>query len=168
LRDAGTPKASSVCIGPAGEKLHRMACIVTEDEKTRTFGRGGSGAVMGSKNLKGVVILGNHEILSPTRHCLSRLKPPSEKMSTNRPSGQQNVAVSEREGHQLPKRTRNPSDPELADRHVCRCQGVDLTELEQVWPAKTSRAVLTASIPVVMLPRSIVALLKGNGGRTGL
>ncbi|MGQ4914672.1 MAG: aldehyde ferredoxin oxidoreductase family protein [Candidatus Asgardarchaeia archaeon] len=42
-------------IGPAGEHLVRMAAVVTEE---RTFGRGGAGAVMGSKNLKGFVIGG--------------------------------------------------------------------------------------------------------------
>ncbi len=41
------------CIGPAGEKLVRYANITTD---RRSAGRGGSGAVMGSKNLKAVVI----------------------------------------------------------------------------------------------------------------
>ncbi|MCX6233946.1 MAG: aldehyde ferredoxin oxidoreductase family protein [Bacteroidetes bacterium] len=40
-------------IGPAGEKLSKIACIGVD--KHRQYGRGGSGAVMGSKNIKAVV-----------------------------------------------------------------------------------------------------------------
>jgi aldehyde:ferredoxin oxidoreductase len=43
------------CIGPAGEKLSRLACIVNE---RRVVGRRGLGAVMGSKNLKAVALRG--------------------------------------------------------------------------------------------------------------
>jgi aldehyde:ferredoxin oxidoreductase len=46
-------------IGPAGEKLVRFSGILTEN---RIFGRGGAGAVMGSKNLKAVVVKGTKEI----------------------------------------------------------------------------------------------------------
>jgi aldehyde:ferredoxin oxidoreductase len=41
-------------IGPAGERLVRFACWVNEND--RAAGRGGTGAVGGSKNLKAVVI----------------------------------------------------------------------------------------------------------------
>ena len=44
------------CIGPAGEKLSRMACIVNE---RRVAGRKGLGAVMGSKNLKAIALRGD-------------------------------------------------------------------------------------------------------------
>jgi aldehyde:ferredoxin oxidoreductase len=43
------------CIGPAGEKLAKIACIVNE---RRAVGRKGLGAVMGSKNLKAIAIRG--------------------------------------------------------------------------------------------------------------
>lgn len=45
------------CIGPAGENLSKIACIGVD--KHRQYGRGGVGAVMGSKNLKAVVVDGN-------------------------------------------------------------------------------------------------------------
>lgn len=54
--DSGYPRASVLAIGPAGERGALLAAIVTEGERCRTFGRGGPGAVMGSKNLKGVVL----------------------------------------------------------------------------------------------------------------
>jgi aldehyde:ferredoxin oxidoreductase len=44
------------CIGPAGERQVPMACIVNE---RRAAGRKGLGAVMGSKNLKAIAVLGD-------------------------------------------------------------------------------------------------------------
>jgi aldehyde:ferredoxin oxidoreductase len=49
-----------VSIGPAGENLVTYACALTD--KTHIAGRGGIGAVMGSKNLKAVVVNGNKSI----------------------------------------------------------------------------------------------------------
>ncbi len=49
---------SVMCIGVGGETKIAFACILNEDD--RASGRGGTGAVMGSKNLKAVVILGKH------------------------------------------------------------------------------------------------------------
>jgi len=48
------------CIGPAGEKLSKLACII--NDKHRAAGRSGVGAVMGAKNLKAVVVKGNEGI----------------------------------------------------------------------------------------------------------
>ncbi|MEM1550945.1 MAG: aldehyde ferredoxin oxidoreductase family protein [Candidatus Bathyarchaeia archaeon] len=47
-------------IGPAGEKLSRIACII--NDKTRAAGRCGLGAVMGSKNLKAVAVRGTKDV----------------------------------------------------------------------------------------------------------
>ena len=49
-------RISVASIGPAGEKMVRFANIVNN---RRCYGRGGAGAVMGSKNLKAVVLRGN-------------------------------------------------------------------------------------------------------------
>ncbi len=51
------PDAKVACIGPAGENLVLMAAIM--NDKHRAAARSGVGAVMGSKNLKGVVVLGS-------------------------------------------------------------------------------------------------------------
>ena len=48
-----------LCIGPAGENLSRMAAIMNDRE--RALARGGPGAVMGSKNLKAIVVAGTHK-----------------------------------------------------------------------------------------------------------
>lgn len=44
-----------MCIGPAGERLSKLACIINE---RRAAGRKGLGAVMGSKNLKAIAVRG--------------------------------------------------------------------------------------------------------------
>ncbi len=50
-------------IGPAGEKAVRYASILNDGRDARAAGRGGAGAVMGSKNLKAIVVHGNQEVL---------------------------------------------------------------------------------------------------------
>jgi len=56
-----------LCIGPAGENLSRIAAIMNDGQ--RSAARGGPGAVMGSKNLKAIVVEGKHrpEILDEER-----------------------------------------------------------------------------------------------------
>jgi aldehyde:ferredoxin oxidoreductase len=55
---------SVVAIGPGGENLARFACVISigYNEAPRAAGRTGMGAVMGSKNLKAIVIHGSHRI----------------------------------------------------------------------------------------------------------
>lgn len=50
-------------IGPAGEHLSAMACINVDS--FRHFGRLGSGSVMGSKNIKGIMLMGNGIFSAP-------------------------------------------------------------------------------------------------------
>jgi aldehyde:ferredoxin oxidoreductase len=52
------PKISVMCIGPAGEKLVKIATVMSEH---RAAGRCGAGAVMGSKNLMGIAVKGSHQ-----------------------------------------------------------------------------------------------------------
>ena len=55
-------KAYVAAIGPAGEHLSRMACIIAGGNEARAVGRGGMGAVMGSKNLKAIAMRGEEKI----------------------------------------------------------------------------------------------------------
>jgi len=57
LREEAGKKAQVACIGPAGEKLSLIACVM--NNKGRAAARSGLGAVMGSKKLKAVVAKGN-------------------------------------------------------------------------------------------------------------
>jgi|WetSurMetagenome_2_1015567.scaffolds.fasta_scaffold18181_3 aldehyde:ferredoxin oxidoreductase len=60
-KEIGLPEIHVAAIGPAGENLVRYACI--SSDLYRQAGRGGAGAVMGSKNLKAIAAKGNGAIL---------------------------------------------------------------------------------------------------------
>lgn len=56
-----TPERSKfLSIGPAGERLSLMACIMNDTH--RAAGRTGVGAVMGSKNLKAIAVRGTNKV----------------------------------------------------------------------------------------------------------
>ena len=62
LREETDPKAQVACIGPAGENLVRVAGVMTGGQShNRAAGRGGMGALMGSKNLKAIVVRGRQK-----------------------------------------------------------------------------------------------------------
>lgn len=61
LKAATDEEAKVACIGPAGENMVKFACILNEYH--RAAGRSGVGAVMGSKNLKAVVVRGTGGIV---------------------------------------------------------------------------------------------------------
>ncbi len=54
--ELGDPGVRVALIGPAGENLVRGACLIVD--RARAAGRGGAGAVMGSKRLKAVAVRG--------------------------------------------------------------------------------------------------------------
>ncbi|MDH5403013.1 MAG: aldehyde ferredoxin oxidoreductase family protein [Candidatus Heimdallarchaeota archaeon] len=58
--DSEGENVETACIGPAGEHLVRMACII--NKKKNSASRGGLGAVMGSKQLKAIVARGTGSI----------------------------------------------------------------------------------------------------------
>jgi aldehyde:ferredoxin oxidoreductase len=60
LGDAGNRRARVLCIGPAGENRVRFAAVM--NDRNRAYGRGGPGAVWGSKNLKAVRVSGQRKI----------------------------------------------------------------------------------------------------------
>ena len=59
-KDFGDATLHAISIGPAGENLVRGACVI--QDKGRAFGRCGTGAVMGSKNLKAIIAKGTGAI----------------------------------------------------------------------------------------------------------
>jgi len=52
-------KSAGMVLGPAGEKGVRFSCIQVDG---RSMGRGGAGAVMASKNLKGILVCGSGQV----------------------------------------------------------------------------------------------------------
>ncbi|PKM69730.1 MAG: aldehyde ferredoxin oxidoreductase [Firmicutes bacterium HGW-Firmicutes-19] len=63
LKEEYGKNASVLNIGPAGENLSLLACIINEAD--RAAGRTGVGAVMGSKNLKAVVCSSKRTVVEP-------------------------------------------------------------------------------------------------------
>jgi aldehyde:ferredoxin oxidoreductase len=59
-QELGDNTVKTACIGPAGEKMVSYALI--NCEYNRHAGRGGAGAVMGSKNLKALVLRGSQAV----------------------------------------------------------------------------------------------------------
>ncbi|MBW2058031.1 MAG: aldehyde ferredoxin oxidoreductase family protein [Deltaproteobacteria bacterium] len=69
------------CIGPAGENRVPYACIITE---RRALGRGGAGAVMGSKNLKALVVEGRKRTpVADQRRLKDSFRRAMEELGTN-------------------------------------------------------------------------------------
>lgn len=60
LEKAHGDKARILAIGPAGERLSLLAAIM--NDRWRAAGRSGVGAVMGSKNLKAIVVRGSGKV----------------------------------------------------------------------------------------------------------
>jgi len=59
-KDLGDKSVKIASIGPAGENLVRFACVVNDGY--RMAGRGGVGAVMGSKKLKAIAVRGSSRV----------------------------------------------------------------------------------------------------------
>ena len=68
------PKARAAVIGPAGERHVRFAAIMQGGRThNRTAGRGGMGALLGSKHVKGIVVYGSDRVKSQQRDQLREL-----------------------------------------------------------------------------------------------
>ena len=59
-RELGDERVRTAQIGPGGENLIRYACII--NDLRGSAGRGGLGAVMGSKNLKAIAVRGHRQV----------------------------------------------------------------------------------------------------------
>jgi aldehyde:ferredoxin oxidoreductase len=53
------PRCAIACIGPAGERRVLLSGVMVDGRSARAAGRGGMGALMGSKNIKAVVVAGH-------------------------------------------------------------------------------------------------------------
>ena len=60
LKEKHGKKTNIACIGPSGEKLSLISCVI--NDKGRAAGRSGLGAVMGSKKLKALAVLGDMKV----------------------------------------------------------------------------------------------------------
>jgi aldehyde:ferredoxin oxidoreductase len=67
----GAPNVRVAAIGPAGENQVRFACVVNGLKHTN--GRGGMGAVMGSKNLKAIAVRGSRPVPFKDKDVLKQM-----------------------------------------------------------------------------------------------
>jgi len=68
----GNDKYQIACIGPAGEKLSLISGVITD--KGRAAGRSGLGAVMGSKKLKAIAVLGERKTEIAEEQLFSKIR----------------------------------------------------------------------------------------------
>ena len=64
-------KVAVACIGPAGEKLSLISCVM--HDKGTAAARSGLGAVMGSKKLKAVAVMGTKEVPVPDKDRVAQV-----------------------------------------------------------------------------------------------
>ncbi len=70
-QELGDNRLGIALIGPAGENLSNMAAVMNDTH--RAAGRGGSGAVMGSKKLKALVVRGKQKIEVKDKDAIIRM-----------------------------------------------------------------------------------------------
>jgi len=121
LRKETDPRAQVACIGPAGENLVRMAGVMAGGQPhNRAAGRGGMGALLGSKNLKAIVVRGYEKPAAPdparfravVREANSFIRQRSEGLSLTGTAG--GVPATERLGDLSLKNWQEGSWPEGA------------------------------------------------------
>ncbi|MBI3016048.1 MAG: aldehyde ferredoxin oxidoreductase family protein [Candidatus Tectomicrobia bacterium] len=84
-RESGFRDQETVVIGPAGEKLVRFAATISGGPNHRSFSRGGSGAVLGTKKLKGFVICGDGVIPAKDPQALMKALAEMIEMASRHP-----------------------------------------------------------------------------------
>ncbi len=70
--DENEPKMRVICIGPAGENLVAFSCPTADSH--RNPGRGGLGAVFGSKNLKAIAVKGSTRPTNGNQEKIEKLR----------------------------------------------------------------------------------------------
>ncbi|MCP4154826.1 MAG: aldehyde ferredoxin oxidoreductase family protein [bacterium] len=71
VESSGDKHTKVACIGPAGEKLVKLAAIM--NDKYRAAGRNGVGAVMGTKNLKAIITRGHNKLKAQNHDLFKKL-----------------------------------------------------------------------------------------------
>ncbi|MFA5316179.1 MAG: aldehyde ferredoxin oxidoreductase family protein [Dehalococcoidales bacterium] len=79
-KETGDPDVQVACVGSAGENMVSFACIKTMIHNVA--GRGGTGAIMGSKNLKAIAVRGKHGVeISRLQEFLELARQERERLS---------------------------------------------------------------------------------------
>ena len=92
-KEVGDARTAIATIGPAGERLVTFACITHKGG--RQAGRCGMGAVMGSKNLKGVAVRGSGQISLAHPAEFDKVVNEARRLLTENPSNFQKYGTAE-------------------------------------------------------------------------
>ena len=82
----GLDNATTLSIGPAGERLLPYSAIFNDGRLYRTFGRGGAGSVMGAKRLKGFMVRGTGPVDVGDKEALAAHKKKMNEMIRSGPA----------------------------------------------------------------------------------
>ena len=83
IKEKAGSKSRVALIGPAGEKQVLFSAIVSD---TRTAGRGGTGAVMGSKNLKAIAVSGDVKVPVADKDAMDKISKKIREEQAENPS----------------------------------------------------------------------------------
>ncbi len=134
LEQGEKARISVATIGQAGENLVRFANIINA---RRAYGRGGAGAVMGSKNLKAVVIRGEGDLTIADEKGFKEVAKRCRKKNCRTPADEERGYLPNRGHHD--DRPLNPGDwdpaiQELAGKHLRICLRYFRRRLSEAFP----------------------------------
>ncbi|MFC2014389.1 aldehyde ferredoxin oxidoreductase family protein [Chloroflexota bacterium] len=125
-----------VCIGPSGEKLSLISCII--GNRGAAAARSGLGAVMGSKKLKAVVARGNQEVPVSNKAAVNRLrKEQIEELKKPGPTGLSNLESS----HKYGTARMTARSAHSGDSPVKNWDGVGIIDFPDVTPIDADHAI---------------------------
>jgi transposase len=141
-------RVRAACIGPAGENLVNFACII--HDRTRSAGRPGFGAVMGSRNLKAIAIAGHQY---PNKRYGHQDKPIHDKKAF--------LQRKKEFARALSRDTRARSQAPGGGGTGTRSLGLPFSN----WTTANLTGYLASQIDIVITPWQVENYLKANGWR---
>ena len=154
--DLQDPSLHVLSIGPAGENVVRGACII--QDRARAFGRCGTGAVMGSKNLKAVVAKGTRAVKVADRERFMEVVRKVREMFKTARGLDEHAKIRHAQAHGEKTGDQRRQLQELPGNLVSRGDGrktsIPKTPSTNTWsPGRTFRAVSSAADAISTSPK---------------
>ncbi len=180
LRQETDLKARVACIGPAGENLSLISTIMMDKDSDKTragiAGRTGLGAVMGSKNLKGIVVMGTHKLsyeneslMKDSRQDTVNVIKSTDFMKVRNQYGSANLIGPMNEQGFLP--TRNFKEGFIENGEELYCENMNRHKSRNVTcfncPIVCGQIIKTKKETEIKIEYESIALLGSNNGITG-
>ena len=180
FRQETHPKARVACIGPTGENVSLISTIMIDKDSDKTragiAGRTGLGAVMGSKNLKGMVIMGTHKLsyekeslMRDSRQDTVNVIKSTEFMKVRNQYGSANLIGPMNEQGFLP--TRNFKEGFIRNGEELYCENMNKHKSRNVTcfncPIACGQIIKNEKDDEIKIEYESIALLGSNNGITG-